>query len=189
MSRRPSPPKIKILPEWREARLPFNIGSGRTLYAGLESDNRLRLRVFRSTVDDSLVGRVWFGDGADGPPMHAHGGAVAYILDEAMGAIAWMGGHPVVAARLEFQYSLPTPLYVDLHLFARVKAATKRRVTVETELRLPGGGICVSGRGEFARLTLNKIESFMSALGKKERAAFAAFERAHPLKWASDDAN
>src|SRR5579859_3317215 len=33
-----------------------------------------------------------------GPPGHAHGGAIAAVLDEVMGAAVWRAGHPVLLA-------------------------------------------------------------------------------------------
>ena len=41
-----------------------------------------------------------------GPPGHVHGGAMAAALDEAMGAVCWMNGHPVVAATISREIRL-----------------------------------------------------------------------------------
>lgn len=159
-----SPPPIIKETDWEEVELPFNIGSGRTLFSGLENEGRLRLRVFRRESDGRLVGRVWFGPGADGPPGHAHGGAIAYVLDEAMGSAAWMNHYPVVAAKLEFQYERMTPLNTDLGIEAWIEKESGRRLVTVARLTLPSGEPCVVGRGEFAILSKSKIVALSSSI-------------------------
>ena len=127
------------------------------MYAGLEDESRVRLRVFRRAGDGSLVGRVWFGQGTDGPPGHVHGGASAYILDEAMGSAGWMNELPVVAAKLEFEYLRMVPLEVDLHIEASVKKTAGKRVEILSKLMLPTGEVCVTGRGTFAILAKSQF--------------------------------
>ena len=177
----PLPPEIKLDPDWQELRLPFNIGSGRSLYTGLEQANRLRLRVFRRKSDNVLVGRVWFGEGADGPPGHAHGGAIAYVLDEAMGSVGWMNDYPVVAAKLEFKYFRMTPLHVDLHVEARIKSETAKRLEIEATLTMPDGQKCVMASAEFAVLTKTKAVGFMNPVADPQ-----GFFQNPKLKWAPD---
>jgi acyl-coenzyme A thioesterase PaaI-like protein len=177
------PPPVIRETDWEEMVLPFNIGSGRSLYSGLENDSRLRLRVFRKTSDGSLVGRVWFGQGSDGPPGHAHGGAIAYVLDEAMGSVGWMNLYPVVAARLEFQYVRMTPLFVDLELQAKILSHSSRRIEVETTLLLPSGEVSVQAQGEFAILTRAKAKLFDTPEHDPQ-----GLMKNPNLKWANDDA-
>lgn len=178
-----TPPPIEVPADWQEMVLPFNIGSGRTLYSGLESGARIRMRVFKRQSDGSLVGRVWFGEGADGPPLHAHGGAIAYVLDEAMGAVGWMNDYPVVAAKLEFQYCRMTPLEVDLQLEAKILSATGKRLEVEARVKLPSGETCVESRGSFAILVRSKMRFV-----EDQNLDPQGFLRNPKLKWAPDDA-
>lgn len=153
-----TPPAITPDADWVEVLLPFNIGSGRSLYTGLEGIDRLRLRIYKRKSDGHLIGRAWFGEGADGPPLHVHGGAVAYVLDEAMGAVGWMNEYPVVAASLKFDYFQMTPLLTDLEIEAKITNVTDRRVSTEAEIRLPEGDVYVRATGEFAILQKSKID-------------------------------
>lgn len=177
------PPLIQKDADWEEVELPFNIGSGRSIYSGLEQDGRLRLRVYRQGATGRLIGRVWFGQGADGPPGHAHGGAIAYVLDEAMGSVAWMNDYPALAAKLEFQYARMTPLEVDLKVEAWIEQTVKKRLIIVANLVLPTGEICVAGRGEFAILQKSKIGQLASALNDPK----GLFQNPK-LKWAPEDA-
>jgi uncharacterized protein (TIGR00369 family) len=82
-----------------------------------------------------------------GPPEHAHGGASAAILDEAMGLVVWTAGHKVAAVNLEINYHKPVPLHQPLHLEARILQVDERKIFSAGELRLADGTSAVSGRG------------------------------------------
>jgi acyl-coenzyme A thioesterase PaaI-like protein len=192
---RARPPQIVPEADWETVRLPFNIGSGRSIYSGLEADDRLRLRVFRKksvpsiqgqkqnqTSHDRLVGRVWFGPGTDGPPGHVHGGATAYVLDEAMGSVGWMNDYPVVAAKLEFQYKQMAPMETDLIVEAEVLSATDRKIEVEARLRLPTGEITVVSHGVFVRLP--KSRTLLLAQGNQEALEILS---SPSIQWAAED--
>ncbi|HVR12114.1 MAG TPA: PaaI family thioesterase [Thermoanaerobaculia bacterium] len=102
-------------------------------------DGRLRVRYFLRADDSRLVGRAWFGPGAQGPPGHAHGGAIAAVLDEAMGAAAWVAGHIAVAARLDTSFLRMLPLGTDATLEAWVEREEGRKVWTSGRL-LDGAG-------------------------------------------------
>lgn len=160
--------------------LPFNIGSGRTIYAGFEGADRLRLRLFKRLSDQHLIGRAWFGQGTDGPPGHAHGGVVAYILDEAMGAAAWASDYPAVAARLDFTYLRMSPMWIDLEIEAWISKATRGRLLLSGEVRMPNGETCVTSHGEFSILEKSKVK-MLEPLGPPEKL----LENPR-LKWAKE---
>ncbi len=178
-----SPPAISPEPGCIEVILPMQIGSGRSIASGVGTAAQIRIRIFKCVADGHLVGRAWFGDGANGPPLHVHGGAAAYVLDEAMGAVGWMNDYPVVAAKLEFEYLQMSPLKVDLHIEAKITSATDRRVFIACELKTPDGVSCVRGKGEFAILSQKKI----GALGAEKFDPQGLLKNPN-LKWAPDDA-
>lgn len=76
------------------------------------ASDRLTVRYFRRATDRAVLGRVWLGPASQGPPGHAHGGAMAALLDEAMGAVTYLWrGRALLTARLEvdFRHPLPVP--------------------------------------------------------------------------------
>ena len=86
---------------------------GRSYVAGEPEGDRLRVRYFWRAADarpPALAARAWFGPRAEGPPGHAHGGAMASVLDEAMGLAVWLAHRPAVAAHLETDFRKPIPL-------------------------------------------------------------------------------
>ena len=100
-------------------------------------------------VDDEgvLTSDFTLTDAQQGPPAHAHGGASAAILDEAMGLVVWAAGHKVAAVNLEINYHKPLPLHQPLTLAARIIEKDERKIFSSGEIRLANGTIAVSGRG------------------------------------------
>jgi len=79
-----------------------------------------------------------FGESQQGPRNHAHGGAAAAVLDEAMGAAVWRAGHPVLAANLHVDFRRPVPLGVEVAVEAWVKKVRGRKAYAVARLTLPG---------------------------------------------------
>jgi acyl-coenzyme A thioesterase PaaI-like protein len=103
----------------------------RSFVSGDPTGDRLRVAYWYCAQRGELRARAWFGPGAEGPPGHAHGGAIAAVLDELMGVCAWQLGHRVLAARLDVTFVAPLPLGTDAVASARVTAVEGRRITVE----------------------------------------------------------
>lgn len=84
---------------------------GRSFLAGPHAaDDILQMRWYVRESDGALVGKIWFGPGAQGPPGRAHGGSMAAVLDEALGSACWVAGHSVVAAELTTRFRNMLPL-------------------------------------------------------------------------------
>lgn len=97
--------------------------------------------------DGRLTADFTLNDSQQGPPGHAHGGASAAILDEAMGLVVWAAGHKVAAVNLEINYHKPLPLHQPLTLEARITQQDSRKIFSTGEIKLPDGSVAVSGRG------------------------------------------
>lgn len=97
--------------------------------------------------DGFITAEFTLTDAQQGPPDHAHGGASAAILDEAMGAAVWAAGLRVVAVNLEINYRRPVPLGQRAEVRARVSRHTARKAWARGEIILPDGTVAVEGRG------------------------------------------
>lgn len=100
-------------------------------------------------IDDEgiLTSEFTLNNAQQGPPDHAHGGASAAILDEAMGLVVWAAGLKVAAVNLEINYHKPLPLHQSLMLEARITEKDERKIFSTGEIKLPDGTTAVSGRG------------------------------------------
>ena len=68
----------------------------------------------------------------------------AAVLDEALGAAAWMAGHLVVVARLAVDMRQMVPLGIDATIDARVERVAGRKVYCRAELT-NGTGMLAEG--------------------------------------------
>lgn len=159
------PPDLRIEHDWEPFDLPFDIGSGRSMFVETEAGPTVRMGFFKRRPDRALVGRVWFGAAAFGPPGFAHGGVVAFVLDEAMGSAAWLAGYPCVAANLNIDFKEMTPLGRDCSIEASVDEVRSNRLTLTATLSLDGL-VLVRGRGVFPRLSRARILELSHSLGQ-----------------------
>ena len=125
-------------PESHPVDLPF-LALEDTFVSGDSSNHRISVRYYQSTDGESLLGRVIFGPGTQGPPDHAHGGSMAALMDEAMGGAAWLAGHPVVAAQLNVKFQAMLPLGKRCVVHARVMESNGRKIKTSGELRSADG--------------------------------------------------
>jgi len=159
------PPDLEIEPDWEPFHLPFDIGSGRSMFVETESGPTIRMRFFKRRSDNALVGRVWFGEATFGPPGFAHGGVVAFVLDEAMGSAAWLAGYPCIAANLNIDFLDMTPLSRDCFVEAVVDEVLPTRLALAVTLSLRGKPLA-RGRGVFPRISKKRMLEMSRALGQ-----------------------
>ncbi len=136
----------------------FNARTAQSYVSGEPDGQRLRIRYFRRLSDGALTARVWFGPGTQGPPGHAHGGATAALLDEAMGFCCWMAGHRVGAAHIEIDFRSMMPLGAVATLEAAVERVEGRKVFPRARLLLPDGAIAAESSGIFLELAAGQLE-------------------------------
>ncbi|MEU4691619.1 hotdog domain-containing protein [Actinoplanes sp. NPDC023714] len=106
------------------------------------------------------VGTCTLGLAYEGPPMYAHGGVSAMLLDQMLGHAVTSSGNPGMTVRLDTSYAKPVPLKTALRLTARVSAVDGRRVTATgaiataehpDEALVTATGLFVALRAEQAR--------------------------------------
>ena len=155
-------PDLGCLP----ADLPF-LALDDTFVSGDRTGHRFRVRYFRGEQENQMQGKILFGPGAQGPPDRVHGGAMAAILDEAMGGVAWMGGHPVVAASLNVSFRNMLPLTTPCVVEAEIISVEGRKVQTRGVLRDRDGEI-VFAKGTALFIVLD--ESHLQGLSSKADA-------------------
>jgi len=78
--------------------------------------------------------RVIFGPKTQGPPEHAHGGAIAAILDECMGATAWMNKNMVMTAELKVNFKRALPLEIECFIHSWIAHTEGKKIILKAEL-------------------------------------------------------
>lgn len=136
--------------DWTPFDAPALVGESLRFVSGDPEGNRFRVRYYRDPAQQ-LRARIWFGPETEGPPGHAHGGAIAAVLDEVLGLAAWNAGYPIVVGNLNVGFRSLLPLQQVVTVETDIISAAGRKVMVH-------GRICrnetVYAEGECLCITL-----------------------------------
>jgi acyl-coenzyme A thioesterase PaaI-like protein len=147
MTQPTSQPDLSPEPDWTPCK-PFGPEASQgSTFVSSDTSGRFNVRYFAGD-DGALVGKAWLGQDCQGPPGHAHGGSLASLLDEAMGAAAWSKGHRVVAAKLEIAFKAPVPLDTAVRFEAWIAEINGRKLTTRSRLFV-ADTLCCEGEALF----------------------------------------
>jgi acyl-coenzyme A thioesterase PaaI-like protein len=104
----------------------------------------LKLRIH----GDRILGSVRFDRRQEGAPGFAHGGAVATVLDDALGTVLILVQRPAVTANLNVDFRAPAFLDRELSIEARCERIDGRKLHLVGRL-LDGEEIVAEGRALF----------------------------------------
>ncbi len=93
---------------------------------------------FEPDGGDGMVGTGWFDYPYEGPPGCVHGGVIALVFDELLGAANMASGNPGMTGTLTIRYRKPTPLRRPLHLAARTVDRRGRKIRVSGTIHHEG---------------------------------------------------
>jgi len=118
---------------WIQFDAPSLVGGSLRFVSGDPQGRRFRVRYYRD-AEKHLHARIWFGPETEGPPGHAHGGAVAAVMDEALGLAAWAAGYPIVVGNLNVRFRNLLPLQRVVTVESRVVSAEGRKIMVHGKI-------------------------------------------------------
>ncbi len=98
-----------------------------------------------------IRGEVNFGPAYEGPPGCVHGGYVAAVFDELLGAVQSMSGNQGMTAHLGVDYRSPTPLGEDLTMLGWVERTDGRKIWTRATLH-SGEQLCAEADAMFVTL-------------------------------------
>lgn len=110
-----------------------------------ELEGGLRLQ-FTTGPDLTVHGRFTVGVHHQGSPGLIHGGVLAAVLDEALGALQVYVREPMVTASLTTDFRRPVPVGTELHLQARYDRRAGRKLHLSGEGRLDAPDGPIAGR-------------------------------------------
>lgn len=120
---------------------PFSIGGGKLHPASVD------VTYFKES-DEAVTAHAVVDPMFAGPPERTHGGVVALIIDELMGALNRMRGRQAFTARLTVNYRAATPIGEPLALRAWVHDISGRKITLQAEVH-GSEGLCIESEGLF----------------------------------------
>jgi len=157
-------PDLRPEPGWVRTEPLANLPSRRNFVADDPTGERIRIAYFVVPAQPNhLFAKVWFGPAAEGPPAHAHGGAIMAVLDEVLGGCIWVAGRPVVLARFEVDCRRCIPLGSVVTVAARIHAAEGRKVWAKGDVLGDDGGVFASATGLFIELSGDRLAQLAGA--------------------------
>lgn len=109
----------------------------------------------------SIIAKVRFHEGYQGPPACVHGGMVAALLDDALGRTRHLTGRNCVTGSLNITYKRPTPINADLVVEARIDEILERKFRVTGEI-IYDGQVTASAEAVFVFLDDKKFNALVS---------------------------
>lgn len=109
-----------------------------------------------------LRARVTFGPAYEGPPGCVHGGYVAAIFDELLGATQSLSGTQGMTAHLEVDYRSPTPLGEELVLRGWLEATEGRKIWARATLHT-GSRLCAEAEALFLAFRPGTFQEMLEA--------------------------
>ena len=107
-----------------------------------------------------LTAGVFFGPAYEGPPGCVHGGYVAAIFDELLGATQSLSGTQGMTAHLEVDYRSPTPLGEELTLRGWLDGTDDRKIWARATLHA-GERLCAEAMALFLAFRPGAFEAML----------------------------
>src|SRR6476660_2783116 len=113
-------------------------------------------------VDGRVLGKVTFGSAYEGPPGCVHGGYVAGVFDELLGATQSLSGSPGMTGTLSVRYESPTPLHTELRLEGELDRSERRKIFVVGRM-FAGDTMTARAEGIFISMRPNQFADLSAA--------------------------
>ncbi len=138
---------------------PLSAESHISSFVTSEESERIQTTFYFDKESGHIFARVLFGPLAQGPPGHTHGGAIAAVLDEAMGAAAWLNGYTAMTVKLEITYLKSLKLREETFIESWVSRVSTKKVFVKGVLTAADGTIFAQSKGLFIVRSIERIQS------------------------------
>ncbi len=115
--------------------IPIELGKPfASFVSGAKNDQRICLKYYLNEESGTAYAQVTFGELAQGPPGHAHGGAISAVFDELMGVCCWVNGYPAMTAQYTTRFLKPVPLKEEFVFCAEVKEVDGSKIKLKAKL-------------------------------------------------------
>ncbi|MGA1822483.1 MAG: PaaI family thioesterase [Thermoplasmatota archaeon] len=143
--------------EFREIDLEDFVKVNRSFVSGRRAERAMNVRYFLNDKGD-LKASVYFEKGSEGPPGHAHGGATAAVIDEAMGLACWFKMIPVVTKTLTTHFLKMIPIGTKAVITTELTEGEGKYIIASSTLfDQKSGAEYARGEGIYRRISLSKL--------------------------------
>ncbi len=128
---RPSSVEIKSQPkgiQLPEDAVLFELNRVSESFVSGRQQRYIEIQYFRGSKPENFYARVLFHKEAQGATDIVHGGAIAAVFDETMGAICLVLGQPAVTATMTVDYRIPIPVEKEFLVEAHLEKIERRKL-------------------------------------------------------------
>jgi len=120
----------------------------------------LELETVRGAEGPRVRARARLGLAYEGPPHGVHGGWVAALFDEVLGALQGLAGAPGVTGVLEVRYRHVTPVEEELRFEAWIESQRARRIVARATCHA-GDTLTAEAKGLFVHVDFEEVQARM----------------------------
>lgn len=134
---------------------------------GDHNDDRIDLQYYHDPKSKIMYAEVSFGSKAQGPPRHTHGGAIAAVFDELMGACCWVNNYPALTAQYTTRFFKPVPLQAPVLFEASITGIETSKISVKAQATDGRELIYASAKGLFILQSMETFEKMGQTVSSK----------------------
>jgi acyl-coenzyme A thioesterase PaaI-like protein len=135
-----------------------------------DNERGLRVQFSHDTEANRVVAEIALDKQFSGAPNYVHGGAVAAILDEAMGwACIALIERFGVTRKSEYSYKKPIQVGRPYRVEAWIVDQDERRVTVRADIRDEAGELMTEAEGRYWVMTAEYAQKALGGLSSTEK--------------------
>ncbi len=113
---------------------PFNMLIYKDSFVSGDSQSDIKIQYYFDHENGHFYSKVFFTSKTQGPPQHVHGGAISAVLDETMGAAAWLNGYTAITTHLSVNFIKPIKLNSELFVEAWIENIEKKKVFIKSKM-------------------------------------------------------
>ena len=101
--------------------------------------------------------RVLFHIETQGAPGIVHGGAIASVMDEAMGGVAFLNHMPAVTGNLTLNYHKPLPVETTMYMTTEIEKTEGKKIYIAGKMFDGDGVLFADSKGIFIKVPKERI--------------------------------
>ncbi|MBN2747817.1 hypothetical protein GM418_20020 [Maribellus comscasis] len=136
---------------------PYNMNSYTDSFVSGKQQKYIELQYYRDENSLKFYARVLFHVETQGAPGIVHGGAIASVLDETMGAVSFLNKMPAVTASLTVNYHRPLPVEKTVYIITQVEKTEGRKIYIIGKMVDKNQRLFADSKGIFVKVPNERI--------------------------------
>lgn len=136
---------------------PYDMNSYTDSFVSGKQQKYIELQYYRDENSLKFYARVLFTAETQGAPGIVHGGAIASVLDETMGAVSFLNKMPAVTASLTVNYHRPLPVEKTVYIITQVEKTEGRKIYIIGKMVDENQRLFADSKGIFVKVPNERI--------------------------------